>query len=196
MSGRLHLPGHQNQLSIQFPCSQRRGAAIDGVSESFSEALNRIGPEPVQRERNGSEHELYLYVTPYSLEDIYQWLGRTSRLNLSSRRESSSSSRAAVFLGFCQLAFCFDSFGFRGHAVARWLRHYVASRKVASLRRDGVNESFSVYRILPAAPCSGLGFSQPLTEMSTRNKKIVFLGSRARPVRKAYNLTAICGQIV
>jgi hypothetical protein len=36
-----------------------------------------------------------------------------------------------------------------------------------------------------------MGFTQPLTEMSTRSiKKIVFLGSKVRPVRGADNLTA------
>jgi hypothetical protein len=37
-----------------------------------------------------------------------------------------------------------------------------------------------------------LGVIQPLTEMCTRSRKIMFLGSRARPVRRADNLTAIC----
>jgi hypothetical protein len=32
--------------------------------------------------------------------------------------------------------------------------------------------------------------------MSTRSRKIMFLGSRARPVRRAENLTAICEPIV
>jgi hypothetical protein len=42
-----------------------------------------------------------------------------------------------------------------------------------------------------------LGFTQPLTEMSTRNFKIMmFLGSKVRPVRKADNLTAIYEAIV
>jgi hypothetical protein len=37
----------------------------------------------------------------------------------------------------------------------------------------------------------GPGFTQLLTEMSTRNIKM-FLSSRTRPVRRADNLTAIC----
>jgi hypothetical protein len=41
-----------------------------------------------------------------------------------------------------------------------------------------------------------MGFTQPLTEMSIRSRKILFLGSRARAVRKANNLTAICEPIV
>jgi hypothetical protein len=38
-------------------------------------------------------------------------------------------------------------------------------------------------------------FTQPLTEMSTRNIKM-FLGSKVQPVRWADNLTAICELIV
>jgi hypothetical protein len=42
-----------------------------------------------------------------------------------------------------------------------------------------------------------LGFTQPLTEMSTRSITIImFLGSEARPVLRANNLTAICVSIV
>jgi hypothetical protein len=42
-----------------------------------------------------------------------------------------------------------------------------------------------------------LGFTQPLTEMSTRNIKIkMFLGSKVRRVRRTDNLTAICEPIV
>jgi hypothetical protein len=40
-----------------------------------------------------------------------------------------------------------------------------------------------------------LGFTQLLPEVSTRNKQM-FLGFRARPVRKADNRTAICEPIV
>jgi hypothetical protein len=36
-----------------------------------------------------------------------------------------------------------------------------------------------------------LEFTQPVTEMSTRGRKIMFLGSRARPVHKAYKLSFI-----
>jgi hypothetical protein len=39
--------------------------------------------------------------------------------------------------------------------------------------------------------------TQSLTEMSTRNRKIImFLGSKVRPVRRADNVTAICEPIV
>jgi hypothetical protein len=44
----------------------------------------------------------------------------------------------------------------------------------------------------------GLGeVTQPLTEMSTRNRKIIlFLGSKVQPVRRADNLTVISEPIV
>jgi hypothetical protein len=41
-----------------------------------------------------------------------------------------------------------------------------------------------------------LGFTRPLTEMSTISRKIMFLGSRARPVRRTDGLTAISEPIV
>jgi hypothetical protein len=52
--------------------------------------------------------------------------------------------------------------------------------------------------ILPITfqPHWALGFIQPLTEMSIRNRKILFLGSRERPAHKADNHTAICEPIV
>jgi hypothetical protein len=37
-----------------------------------------------------------------------------------------------------------------------------------------------------------LGYTQPLTEMSTRN----LLGVKGEPARKAKNLTAICESVV
>jgi hypothetical protein len=41
-----------------------------------------------------------------------------------------------------------------------------------------------------------LGLTQPLTEMSARSAKMMFLGSKARPVRRADKITAICEPIV
>jgi hypothetical protein len=38
--------------------------------------------------------------------------------------------------------------------------------------------------------------TQPLTEMSTRRRKVMFLGSTARPVRKADTFVAICEPII
>jgi hypothetical protein len=48
---------------------------------------------------------------------------------------------------------------------------------------------FSIYLILPPAHGS-------VTEMITRRREVMFLESRARPVRGADNLTAIFEQIV
>jgi hypothetical protein len=40
------------------------------------------------------------------------------------------------------------------------------------------------------------GFTQPQTEMSTRSRKIMFLGSRERPMNRADKITVICEPIV
>jgi hypothetical protein len=78
--------------------------------------------------------------------------------------------------------------GVLGYAVEQWLRHYATIRKVADSRPDEVNLFFfSDYLIFWI-----LGFTQPLTEINIRIRKIMFLGSRARPVFKADNLNAIC----
>jgi hypothetical protein len=61
-------------------------------------------------------------------------------------------------------------------------------------RTDEVNGFFSNYLTLPTS--LGQGFTQPVTEISTTSRKIMFLESRARPVRRADNLTAICEPIV
>jgi hypothetical protein len=53
---------------------------------------------------------------------------------------------------------------------------------------------FSIYLILPAA--LGPEFTQPVTEISTRSRKIMFLVSGELPIRRADNLTAICEPIV
>jgi hypothetical protein len=50
---------------------------------------------------------------------------------------------------------------------------------------------FSIYLILPAAV--GSGVDSVSNRMSSRSIKIMFLGSRAQPVRRVDNLTAICG---
>jgi hypothetical protein len=43
----------------------------------------------------------------------------------------------------------------------------------------------------PSSRTMALGFIQPVTEMSTRSRKIMFLGSRKRLVHCAANLTTI-----
>jgi hypothetical protein len=53
---------------------------------------------------------------------------------------------------------------------------------------------FSVYLILPVA--LGPELYSASTEMSTRSRKIMFLGSKGRPVSRADNITAICEPIV
>jgi hypothetical protein len=53
---------------------------------------------------------------------------------------------------------------------------------------------FSICLILPAS--LGPGVTQPLSEMSTRSRKIMLLGSKVRPVRRADNLAATCKPIV
>jgi hypothetical protein len=48
----------------------------------------------------------------------------------------------------------------------------------------------------PSGRTMALGFTEPLTEMSTRSRKIMFLGSKTRPMRRGSNLIAICKPIV
>jgi hypothetical protein len=71
-----------------------------------------------------------------------------------------------------------------------WLRHYGTSWKVAGSRPVKVTEFFSMY--LTFRLHWALMFIQPLTEMSTKSRKIMFLGSSAAGVRRANNLAAIC----
>jgi hypothetical protein len=51
-----------------------------------------------------------------------------------------------------------------------------------------VRTSLEAHSVLPHW---ALGFTQPLTEMSTRSRKIMFLGSRERPVHRADDPSAI-----
>jgi hypothetical protein len=69
------------------------------------------------------------------------------------------------------------------------------SRKVAGSNPDEVIDFFffSVYLILPAALGSWV---YSVYNRNEYQKKKMFLGSRARPVIKADNLTAICKPIV
>jgi hypothetical protein len=48
----------------------------------------------------------------------------------------------------------------------------------------------------PSGRTMVLRFTRPLTEMSIRSRKIMFLGNRERPVRRDVNLTAFCGMTV
>jgi hypothetical protein len=65
---------------------------------------------------------------------------------------------------------------------------------VAGSRPDEENEFFSIYLILPAA--LGPGVYSASNRKSIRNRIIIILGCRARPVRGAGNLTAIYEPIV
>jgi hypothetical protein len=56
-----------------------------------------------------------------------------------------------------------------------------------------VNECFSIYLILLAALGSGVYSASNRNEYNMQ--KIMFLGSRARPVRRTDNITAICEPI-
>jgi hypothetical protein len=78
--------------------------------------------------------------------------------------------------------------------AAQRLRHYSISRKVAGSRPDEVNEFF--FSSLPN-PC---GRTRPWGSLSLYQKCVsevekCFVGSMARPVRRADNLAAICEQI-
>jgi hypothetical protein len=55
---------------------------------------------------------------------------------------------------------------------------------------DEVNEFFSIYPILLAA--LGPGVYSTSNRNEYQKQKIMFLGSRARPVHSADNLTAVC----
>jgi hypothetical protein len=74
------------------------------------------------------------------------------------------------------------------------LGYYAASQKVAGSRPDEVIEFFSIYLILLDALGPGVYTVSIRNEYKKQQK--VFLGSRARPVRKADNLTAIYEPVV
>jgi hypothetical protein len=65
------------------------------------------------------------------------------------------------------------------------LRHYAASLKVGGSIPDEVIGFFNLFN--PSSRTMGLGSTQALTEMSTRN----IPGGKGRPVRMAHDLIAI-----
>jgi hypothetical protein len=67
------------------------------------------------------------------------------------------------------------------------------SWKIAGSRLDEVNEVFQF--TYSFRPHWGLGFTQPLTEISNRSRQMI-QGGKARPVRRGDNLAAICELIV
>jgi hypothetical protein len=79
-----------------------------------------------------------------------------------------------------------------GHAVTYWLEIYVTSR------RSRIRNQMRLVNFKLPNPSRyyALRFTQSLTEMSTRSRKIIFMRSRARPVLRADNLTSICEPIL
>ena len=76
-----------------------------------------------------------------------------------------------------------DAFIHRFFPLLSWLRHCATNRKVAGPIPDGVTGIFQWLN--PSGRTMALGWTQPLTEMSTRKHS---WGYR-RPVRRADNLT-------
>jgi hypothetical protein len=68
------------------------------------------------------------------------------------------------------------------------LRRYAASRKVAGSSPDEIISSFLFNLLYTSSRTMALGLAQLLTEMSTTNLD----GDKARPARKADDLTALC----
>jgi hypothetical protein len=78
-----------------------------------------------------------------------------------------------------------------GTCERSWLKHYATNRRVAGSSLDEVIEFFQF--TLSFQPQYGPG----VYSASNRNEcQKMFLGSRARPARKADNLIAICEPIV
>jgi hypothetical protein len=76
----------------------------------------------------------------------------------------------------------------------RLLKRYATRWNVASSSPDEVIEFFSIYLILPAALGPWVYSAFNRNEYFKQRK--MFLGSKARPARKADNLAAICESIV
>jgi hypothetical protein len=70
------------------------------------------------------------------------------------------------------------------------LWHYAACQKAAGSIPDEVIEFFNLPN--PSSRTMGLGSTQPLSEMSTRNLP----GRKGQPARKVDNFTDICEPIV
>jgi hypothetical protein len=68
-----------------------------------------------------------------------------------------------------------------------WLESCATSRKMAVSNPDMLIGFFFNF-FNPSSRTVALGFTQPLTEMSTRNLP----GGNCRQVRKTYNLSAVC----
>jgi hypothetical protein len=73
--------------------------------------------------------------------------------------------------------------------------YYFHLQDIKQLNWIGDSRILPNYLILPAALGPG-GFTQPLTEISIRSRKIMFPESKVWSERKADNLIAICEPIV
>jgi hypothetical protein len=60
----------------------------------------------------------------------------------------------------------------------------------------GQPHNFTTNNVVMMTTIHALGFTQPLTEMSTRSRKIMFLASEVLLVCRADNLAAICEPIL
>jgi hypothetical protein len=59
-----------------------------------------------------------------------------------------------------------------GHAVAKWIRHYATSRKVAGSRSDEVEGNSSIYLFLPAALGPGVYSASNINEYQKQEKNV------------------------
>jgi hypothetical protein len=78
----------------------------------------------------------------------------------------------------------------RGSVV---VMRYATKRKVAGLIHNEVIEFFQFISFIQQH--LAMGFTQSLTKVSTRGRKIMLLGSKFQPVRRADNLVGICEPI-
>jgi hypothetical protein len=131
-------------------------------------------------------------VMPCSLVDTYQYFGGTCYLSLQHGRAMCT---GCLFISFSFFNFYLLSiyvFATHSSVVVKALCSKPEGRRFETRWGEWI---FSIYLILPAALGPGV-HSASLTEISTRSRKIMYLGSKAWPVRRADNLTAICGPTI
>jgi hypothetical protein len=100
-----------------------------------------------------------------------------------------------IYLTICELLKCRDKKYFSSQKKkvdynSRKTKVYATSRKVVGSKPDEIDTFFRF--VWSLRQHLYLGFAVPLTEMSSRHRKIMFIRSRTRPVCKANNLTVIC----
>jgi hypothetical protein len=67
----------------------------------------------------------------------------------------------------------------------------ILSRYTATISINVPSVATEMFLFISSGRIRPVGFTQHLTEMSTRSRKIMFLGSKVWRVRKADNFTAI-----